>query len=373
MSSNGVVLKKKLGIDARKDVKISRVINFPLKLYFVWYDSMTAVPVQSQRILKSYRPATLLQGLKLKQGGVVKHPRLTTPVPIELFGGVIQDAYFILVDLAGDWLPRGKKLLVKYENREESPILDLDGSESYRVSLEEKSPHRGFTVWNFANHAPSRRNKFFYQTRKEAGRSGSFLKEAFFRDNDPRIESGKCIVLKFRVNPTFGDGVSAHRTSVRRVKTMDLSSRVRWSSYYTVWVLFEHLEDDLTEEELDALRSGSTTERRPVIQKIFRTSTAKVHSNDMSFYWQGCWENAAQLGFSIFPFTGRHGSGVWSRKHTGEFPGIYITKHILEVMKVLPFNALTVAKILTVKEAQDETNYRSRKAPTGDAETADVG
>lgn len=360
MATSGEQLKKELGLSNYREVRISRVVSLPYKAYFVWYDSFSNLPVTQQRVLRVKRTATMVHGLQIAKGKIM-HPQLTPPLMIEYFNGHYKDAYIFLIDVAGDWLRRRKE---SAGNTENSILLDVEKAE-VTVHLDE-AKHTGFTVWNFAHQAPSDRNKYFFQIRKNLGHSGSFITDAYFKNTD----ENKNLVLKFTVKPTPKNGKSRSW-----VKVMDLQSRVKKARHYVVWILFEALEDLLDPDEIDILRLDKGVEvskKAGIIRKIFKGATAKVHSNDMSFYWQGTWENAARLGYSIFPFTGHPGKGKWSVHHRGESPAIYITKHILEVMQVLPFNTMQVAKMLHPKEVVDENNRPVRQNTSSDADRTEV-
>lgn len=361
--TSGERLKKELGLAKYKEVRISRVVSLPYKAFFVWYDSHTTVPVTQQRILRVKRVATMVHGLQVAKGNVV-HPQLTPPMLIQYFDGVYRDAYIFLIDVAGDWLMRRKE---STGNTADRVILDLDRVE-VSVHLSEALKHTGFTVWEFANKAPSDRNKYFFSVRQSLGRSGSRITNAYFKD----LDINKNLVLKFTVTQTPN---AITRKKKSWVKVMSLDSRIRNAHHYVVWVLFEALEDYLDEQEIEILRGPqgkNVSKKAQVIRKILRNATAKVHSNDMSFYWQGAWENASDLGYSIFPFTGTRGSGKWSKKHKGESPAIYITKHILEVMRVIPFNTISIAKILYNKEVVDEKGRPVKPHTSSDAEKTEV-
>ncbi len=199
----------------------------------------------------------------------------------------------------------------------------------------------GFTLDEYTTEIPSERNKKFYKQRQEIGTTGSFLEESWWDvDKD-------AVFVKYRINPTFE----------KKVKVVDLDAKVTTDDHYEILFMFEEAEKHLGDiEEF----FGVLTKKEQV--ELFRTmvkeGTLKVHSNDMSWLFQGVWENASALGFSIYPFTGVKGKSIWSNKHVGEdIPAQpYVTKHIIEAIKTIPFRVSQIVKALRDKHLDEYKN-----------------
>ena len=106
-------------------------------------------------------------------------------------------------------------------------------------------------------------------------------------------------------------------------------------NHYEVEVLFEEISQYLgTKEEFLSLSKGDQIKK---LRELVRKGEVRIHANDFSFYYQGMWENADALDYSIYDFPGPAGKGIWSTRHKGESPAIYISKHIIEVLSAIPF------------------------------------
>ena len=79
---------------------------------------------------------------------------------------------------------------------------------------------------------------------------------------------------------------------------------------------------------------------------MINNATAKISSDDASWLYQGMWQNATDLDYAIFPYTGPKGKGEWSNRHMGEDPAIYISKHIREVFQQIKKDASKISGVL---------------------------
>ena len=378
--TNGSRLRTSLDLDEFKHVMISRVFDFPLKLYFVYYDSGNSFPITQSRILKNHRVATLLKGFKVKMG-ILRHLKMLPPQYIEDWDGTYEDGHIILVDLYGDWFPARGKYKAKFESTElisttDKLIEDEEDFETEVSYLYEKN----LTLINLIDksvmgNVASNLNKFHYKVRSKVGNAGSFLKAAVYS------EAKDALLITFKVNPTWSNKAKNKKAAEAGVKVMPKNQipkitsgegtphlDSKFSKHYTVYLYFGMISSVLSEKEMkDFLEPTKGSQRMGALKKIVKQCPIKVHSNDMSFYWQGVWENLDEFGFSLFPFNGTHGKGVWSRRHKGESPAIYLTKHLLEVLGVLPFWYNTLNRILRIdydpkKKAAEKKAEKERLA-----------
>jgi len=185
----------------------------------------------------------------------------------------------------------------------------------------------GFTFSDYVKEVPSPRNIQFYELRKKEGKTGSFLKGV---DWDEKNDG---LILKYDVVPTYK----------KDIKVVDNFGKIKGATKYNIEIMFEDVEKNLgKKKEFLALKKNEQIE---LFRIMLKKGTIKVNSNDFSWYFQGGLENASELGYAIKPFKGVKGKGIWSRRHRNEVPAIYITKHIIEVMKTIPF---LVTKIVSM-------------------------
>lgn len=109
------------------------------------------------------------------------------------------------------------------------------------------------------------------------------------------------------------------------------------NGYYTVVVRFYKVSlqsPDFQPSDFDTLTHSKL---REIITNVVHNCDAKFYSDDMSFYWQGVWEDLYNNNMSIFKFTGKKGKGVWRDIHAASGglanPQIRLTKHIAQVVR----------------------------------------
>jgi len=190
----------------------------------------------------------------------------------------------------------------------------------------------GFKLKEFVKDIPSERNKKFFKQRQEIGKTGSFLRDVIWN------EKKDVLTLKYRVIPTFD----------KSVKTVNKNANIKTSKEYYPEIQFEDVESFLGSKK-DFFTVLNKRQQDELFSLLVKDGTVKVHSTDMSWLYQGVWENASELGYSIYPFKGTKGKGIWSRRHKGESPAVYITKHLIEVINTIPFTKNTIVKKLRDK------------------------
>lgn len=190
----------------------------------------------------------------------------------------------------------------------------------------------GFKLKEYVKDIPSKRNEKFYKERLDNGKTGSFLIDVDWDENSDSL------TLKYRVVPTFDT----------KVGTTTKNSTFKTDKEYHVEIQFEDIDKFLGSKE-DFFSVLNKRQQDDLFGILVKDGTVKVHSDDFSWYWQGAWENADQLGYAIYSFTGTKGKGIWSKRHKGESPAIYITKHLIEVIKTIPFIKNTIVKMLRDK------------------------
>jgi len=186
----------------------------------------------------------------------------------------------------------------------------------------------GLVFSDYVDVVPSQKNIEFYKLRQEGGKTGSFLKEVVWD------EDNNGLLLRYEVTPTYEN----------KVKIVNKQGKQSSGSKYIIEVLFEDVDDYLGNK-----KEFLTMKKKDQIAKfrqMMRKATIRIWSNDASHWWQGSFEQADKYGYAIYKFPGPKGKGIWARRHIGRTSGIYGTKHLIEVMKTIPFLATKIINML---------------------------
>ncbi len=101
MATTGQLLKKRLGLEELKNVRVVRFVVSSYKILGIFYDSNRDFLVTNYRIKSYPRVATIFNGTDLFHG-TNKYTPMTPPVDIEDYNGNLRGALVIPIDLAGD-------------------------------------------------------------------------------------------------------------------------------------------------------------------------------------------------------------------------------------------------------------------------------
>lgn len=186
----------------------------------------------------------------------------------------------------------------------------------------------GLPIKNFNKNVPSHLNKEFFKKRKKEGETGSYLKRV-------KWETGK-LTLYYEVKPT-------PTLPIRKIaKTGNISG----TSKYKTEVQFEDAESFLgTKKDFLAQTKKEQINR---MRKLAKNGSIRLHSNDMSWIYQGAWRRAQDNDYNIYklPKNRMKDKGIWKQRHGKE---IYATKHIMEVIGTIPFVVDTISKMIREK------------------------
>jgi len=176
---------------------------------------------------------------------------------------------------------------------------------------------------------PSNRNKFFFKQRKNEGDSGSFFKDIRWTKNK--------LTLEYKVQPTFESPNSA----------VTKKGNSTSSKQYTIEIAFFNADKYLgTKNNFAQLPKKEQVDG---VRKMINNSEVRIHSSSPDFLWQGIWERATKNDYNLHPFpkNKKFGKDIWKKRH--ENKETYSTKHIMEVVKTIPFLASTIAKKIREK------------------------
>jgi len=130
--TTGRELKKQLGLDNLKNIKIARFIISSYKIYGVFYDSWRDMMVTTYRIRKSPMVATVFSGTALAHK-TKKYTILTPPQDLIDFNGSVKGTLVIPIDLAGDKFINDKPFTKKFEKLQ--PLVQFNDSLREYVTL----------------------------------------------------------------------------------------------------------------------------------------------------------------------------------------------------------------------------------------------
>jgi len=314
MALTGELLKKQLGLNKFKIVRIQRSIDCPIPFYRVFVDSRRPNFPLTNSLVNNTPLGDIYNGNQLP-----KESSYTPLMDLDMFNPTtLNGRIFIVIDLAGKNLIDNKmheNLLKGFNNQ-----LYIYGN---IYNLLEGS---GFTIDDFKKNATSQLTKKHFKIRQSDGDQGTLLEEINWN------EEKDTLWLKFFVMPTFD----------KQVPIMTKDGGEETDNHYIVEIIFDEVKQFLgTKKEFLEL---SKKDQIIKIRKLIKEGETRIWSDDFSWWWQGGFENSDKLNYNIYPFPGPNGKGIWSKRHKGESPAIYITKHMIEVLQILPAIADEIVK-----------------------------
>lgn len=135
----------------------------------------------------------------------------------------------------------------------------------------------------------------------------------------------KFMELVFYVESTTGNTEFIAATDLKQPK----------DGYYTVAVRFYDIDKYIT-KNYTSLPVGTQSQ---LLQQVFNFCDVKFYSDDLSYYYQGIWEDNEREDLAIYKFPGPAGSGVWHNRHAvsggTSDTNSRLTKHIAQVVQEL--------------------------------------
>lgn len=341
--TSGTVLKKNLGLDKLKYVRISRAIGYPVKILFVWYDSYRSdMPITNYRVRKFPWTATMFVGARIMQGSNRK-ATFTPLMDIEDYNGEVRNAAIIPVNLAGDRFIDKKHYTKQFESVEdlESTLLGQYNQTFLEFvtlkDLADRSAISDFTMtWrNDRNRVMGTENttaKLIDCFVDEADKSVTF---AFLTEStelgdkkpNPKIDSPYRFYSgpKGEVDPEnqFNIKRNPSKTYELQIKVLDILGDEGWLSTF----------------------EGETITRKEM-KEILEVSNVQVFSTSPAFHWQGANFNLSQLDGSIHPTN--ISNPIWGPRH-GDKDGYFVGKHLYGLLKQMGFWLNPMASTLTKK------------------------
>lgn len=186
-----------------------------------------------------------------------------------------------------------------------------------------------FTVNDFNKIVPSKRNRDWLKKRQEEGITGSFLKDVIWKGNS--------ITLKYDTKPT----------PTKPIQKISKAGNKSGTKIYKIEIKFVKVKEYMgTQKDFIVQSKGEQIVR---VRNMIRSATVKVHSNAPDFLFQGSWMRGVENNYNIYPMPAKRNKdkGIWKGRNGGK--NEYITKHLLEVVRTIPFVADKIAKSIREK------------------------
>lgn len=338
MPTTGILLKKQLGLEGLKEVRISRFVVSSYKVLGVFFDSYRDMLVTTYRIKRFPRVATIFSGTDLARD-TNRYTPMTPPVDIEDYNGTIRGALVIPVDLAGDRF---------IDEDEYSKIFESkDKDKSELVLYIPKETLKEITLYDLADKGNI--SDFSMLWRKDRNRIMGTENTTAKLIDCIIDEADKSVTFQFLTESTelgnkepndnidssyrFYDGPKGEvdpdtfRIKRNRSRTYELQIKI-----------------------VDALEWIKVFEGEEIGQKemkeILEVSDVKVFSTAPAFHWQGMNVNISQLDASIYPTD--IPNPVWGPRH-GDAKGYFLDKHLYGLFNQIKFFINPMSSMLSKK------------------------
>jgi len=275
-----------------------------------------------------------------------KKPAMMTPlIDLDKFNGLIRGALFTTIDISGYHMIDGTQF--KENVTEEFASLYYFGENL------EKIIEDGYSIPDLFNNVQNPHELNFYKDREENGTHISNITQVSWNDKNWRAIGGdrntSTLTLTFKVKPTYDtpkfvfkkDGGKTHANNYTiRIQFQDINS----------WV-----------ENRKAFLDLDPIDKKEFMDSVLKFAPVKLWSNDPSWMFRGSYENATDLGYSMYDF---HKQGIptqdpskvnsaynkYYRPYGSKKPAIFtLSKHMIEVLKKLPDMSNTIINLIIQK------------------------
>lgn len=285
MERSGSELKKKLGLSKIKSIKISRVIGYPVPIYYVWYDTARTIPL-TRNIIK-YAPIISRIRLAPYLGDDVA---MTPLVDIEDFNANLSNGIYITIDLAGKRL--AKDLL------ESITLKDLKGGNDLSDITQDSIQNR-------------------------AKKNGSETKNSKLTGSDI-IEDDA--YFYFNIEPTSDEGDKLHAPILNCSPAGKLSAS-KDGKYHATLKLIDFMQWYETKPE------GYEVKMKD-IKEVLDSSYVQIFSDSPSFWFQGFAKRLSDLDGAIY--TPTQDKGIWKKRHDNSDYTL-LDKHTTRIINQIAF------------------------------------
>ena len=207
-----------------------------------------------------------------------------------------------------------------------------------------------YTISDLRSNAPNPHEKKFLKTRQKKGEQGSFLVGLSWNDRNKRAVGKErytsTLTLTFKIQPTYKDSQGNYTKKGNQTGT---------KKNYQIKLQFQAINDWV--ESRQAFLEFTKGEQVEFIRGIIKGADIKIWSNDPSWLYQGHYENAVELDYSLYEWPGNipRAKGRWAMIKTGSTttPYFSLSKHMIEVLTVIPFIPDEIASMIRKEYGSD--------------------
>jgi hypothetical protein len=320
--TTGRELKQKLNLEDLKFVSFIRLIDAPMKVIIVFYDSKKRnVPLTTQRIL---RASNFYSGRKPPfEKDMVRTPL----VPLEDFNGSIRDLMVFSIDISG-----------------------LNGDTKFQAHEHKEKNHRDMILF-----PGNLLTELTLHDLKDTSSSSSFTK----RTRKQRDDAMKTENFTSKLIDVFIDTVEDHVTFVFLTEATesiypadyqfgeldpedDFRIKKNPSKAYELHIRILDFMKWLKETRPDALNDKKITWEE--IKDVLKVADIKVFSTSPSFHWQGVNYFLSQVDASIYPTS--IAPTFWNQPQYHGSDPYFLDKHLYGLFRQIDFFGNQMASML---------------------------
>lgn len=329
--TSGQKLKRELGLESFPHVKYRRFMSSTNYLFVVYYNSHAPERPITNRLLKKIK---IINILRINPD---EHKFIISPAfDLETYDGDLSRKAIICIDICGYQIAHSELLdESKIDIKTIKPFIFL---ESIYKLFEEK----GYTIPDLRKNAWNPHEKKFYDIRMEHGSHGIKLMELWWNDRNTRAVEperySSTLTLIFKVTPTWE----------QEVKNLSPTLQKSVKDHYVFKLQFRNINQFIgTREEFLSLDKSDQVD---FIKQIMRIVPVRLWSSDYSWYYQGNFENAVTLDYSIYkwPKNAPRATGRWAKIKTGSTSRPYygLSKHSIEILRKMPLFINKIVKMI---------------------------
>jgi len=349
LKTSGQLIKHQLGLDNFPNIKISRLLGHTYPLYLIYYNSHNLkLPILRHTVAKAHFTSKVFFGTD----SFKKSAMMTPLIDLDKFNGLIRGALFTTIDIAGYHMI-DKNRFKKVKEGKENVESDFDASLYYFGESLEKIVEDGFSIPDLFNNVSNPHELEFYNDRQQSGSHVSNITQISWNDKNWRAlgadKNTSTLTITFKVSPTYGVPKFVFKKDGGKTNAPGYTIRVQFQDI-NAWVesrfAFLELEPRDQVEFMDA---------------VLKLAPVKLWSNDPSWMFRGSYENATDLGYSMYDF---HKQGIptqdpsqnnsaynkYYRPYGEPKPAIFtLSKHMIEVLKKLPDLSDDIIRLINKK------------------------
>lgn len=320
--TTGQTLKQKLGLNSFKQVRLTRALISTFKTYLIFYNSRRPnFPITQRTVLHGYMPSQLMIA------PLDRRPVYTPLMSLESFNGSLTNAFFFVVDLAGQFAkPDELEFIVEKTTSKPEKYPLLFGKLEEFVTMADLA--NAASSSNLTKAFRKRRNDLIGTENKLAKLIDVFIDEA-----------DKSVTFAFltTVTPYPDDPDYKWKELDPDDFSLDNNRSKTYELQIKVLEFFDWLE---TSPDLTEVKGKD-------IKDILQVSNVQVFSTSPSFHWQGQNYFLSQLDASIHPtdIAPKH----WNHATRHGSDPYFLDKHLYGFLRSIDFFQNPMASMLTKK------------------------